>query len=98
MQIRLVCADARKDKMAPKREQHRPVAVLEACKHMRRAGRRMAELVLPRAGFFGFVLFFLADTITCRIRTGHPQDTLLLTDNTEIILGKYYTPPQNPQS
>lgn len=58
MQIRLVCADARKDKMAPKREQHRPVAVLEACKHMRRAGRRMAELALPRAGFFCFVLFF----------------------------------------
>lgn len=82
--------------MAPKRVQHRPVDVLEACKHMRRAGRRTSELALPHAGFFGFVPFS-ADTIKCRKRTGHPQDTLLLTDNTEIILGKCYTPTESTE-
>ena len=82
---RLVCADASKENVVPKGEQHGAVAVLEACRHTRRrAGRTTSVLALHQAGFF-----FSADTINYRIRPGRPQDTLLLT-NTEIIFDKFY--------
>lgn len=68
--------------------QHRPVAVLQTCRHRgSRVGRTTSEPALHQAG-----CFFSADTNNYRTRPGHPQDTLLLTDNTEIIFDKCYTP------
>lgn len=91
--LRLVYADASKQNVVPKGEQHRPVAVLEACRHMRkRAGRTTSELDLHQAGFF-----FSAHTINYRIGPGHPQDMLLLTDNSKYNFCKYYTPTKSTE-
>lgn len=81
---RLVCADASKEDVVPKGS-----STGQRCAGDRQAREKGWEEDFRDSSTAGFLS--PADTISCRIRTGHPQHAPSLADDTEMICSKCYS-------